>query len=118
MIATIWEVWNDRKGDFNKGFDVFIRMILFTLEAYILHLIFDKSVLVSLVIPFAVFFLFFDYLIAAVLIRNGVIQGHWFNYQAKSGVVDNIGFWKRMNPWLKLGVRLIVFIVAVLIFTL
>lgn len=118
MIATIWETWNDRKGDFNKGFDVFIRVILFTLEAYILHLIFDKSVLVSLVIPFAVFFLTFDYLVAAVLIKNKVIVGHWFSVTGKKGAVDNIGFWKRMNPWAKLGVRSVVFIATVLIFVL
>lgn len=124
MIATIWEVYNDRRGDKNKGFDVLIRMILFTLEAYILHLIFDKSVLVSLVIPFAVFFLTFDYVIAYVLIKNGTVEPprgekyHWFSYKSKSGVIDSLLIWGVMNPWLKLGVRLVVFIAAVLIFVL
>lgn len=124
MIATIYEVINDRFGDKNKGFDVFIRMILFTLEAYILHLIFDKSVLVSLVIPFAVFFLVFDYWIAYVLIKNRIVEPpvgekyHWFSYVAKKGWFDNLSFWRDTEPGFKLGMRIGFFIAAILIFVL
>lgn len=124
MVATLWEVWNDRHGDLNKAFDVFIRVLLFTAEGVALHFIFHKPLQDCIILSACFFFLVFDYLVCWVLIKNGVIEPRigggytWFNYQAKSGVVDNIPFWKRMNPWVKLWIRLVVFIAAILIFIL
>lgn len=122
MIALISEVWNDRNGDLHKGADIIVRAALLIIEAFILHLNLHKPFIDSLILSTAFFFLLFDYLIAYVLIRNKVIEPRigytWFNYQAKSGVVDNIPFWKRLNPWVKLGVRVVVFITAILIFIL
>lgn len=111
MIATIWELWNDRKGDFNKMLDVIIRIALLALEAVAAHLQLQKPYLVALNLSAAIFFFFFDYLIAFILIRNGTLEPprgvkyHWFTYVAKDGVVDNVPHWKNANPWLKLAIR-------------
>lgn len=124
MVATLWETFNDRHGDLNKAFDVFIRVLLFTAEGVALHFIFHKPLQDCIILSASVFFLTFDYLIAYVLIRNKVVEPRrgttytWFVYTAKKGAVDNIHFWKRMNPWVKLGVRVVVFIAAILIFIL
>lgn len=121
MIATIWEVWNDRHGDLNKGADVLIRLILFGIEALILHWIFDKPHPDSLLLSAAIFFFTFDYAIAYVLIRNKVIEPRigggytWFSYTGKKGFFDNIGIWKKAGPWLKFSVKLVVLITAIVI---
>ena len=109
MIATIWEVWNDRHGDTNKSEDVVLRCIWFIVEAATLRLFTHKPFFTCLLLSSAVFFLLFDYLVCYFLIRNKVIEvpgAHWFSYMGKSGVVDNLKFWRDMNPWLKLLVRM------------
>ena len=122
MIATLWEVWNDAKGDIDKAFDVFIRVLLFTAEGVLVHWISHKPLIDCIILSFAIFFLCFDYLISYVLIKNGTLEPprgvtyHWFSYTAKVGVIDNIPFWKQLNPWIKFGIRLIVFIGAIIIF--
>lgn len=122
MIATIWEVWNDRKGDFNKGEDVFIRIIYLCGEAIIIGIIFNKPFIDSLLVSTSFFFLVFDYAIAYVLIKNGTLEPpknvkyHWFSYQAKSGVFDNFKTWRNLSPWGKLGIKLGFFVVSMVIY--
>lgn len=122
MIAVIWEVYNDRHGDLNKGSDVLIRVLLFAIEAGLLVLLFHKDVWICFVLSSATHFAFFDYAIAYTLIKNGTLEPprgityHWFTYTAKAGVVDNLKFWREMNPYLKLAVRLIYLTLSLIIF--
>ena len=122
MIATIFEWFNDRKGDLNKDEDVFVRLLLLWFEAFALHFIFGKPVWSCFLLSASVFFFVFDYWIAYTLIKNGTIEPprgvkyHWFSYTGKSGVVDNVPFWKKMNPWAKFSIRLLTLITAIIIY--
>lgn len=116
MIALIWEVWNDKDGDFNKGNDIFVRLFLFLMEAMALVLITPWHFVACFMLSIAINFLTFDYIIAYVLIRNKVVEvpgAHWFSYMGKSGVVDNLKFWRGLNPWVKLLVRVGYFTLAI-----
>lgn len=121
MIATIWEVYNDRHGDFNKGADVVIRVIYLIIDSLILRLIFQKPFLDSLLLSTAIFFFFFDYAITYVLIKNGTLEPprgvkyHWFSYMGKVGVFDNLAFWRK-SPWLRFGIKLAYLIATLIIF--
>lgn len=122
MIALILEVINDRDGDLNKGADVFVRLFFFAFEAWAVHFIFDKPAWAAFLLSTAIFFLFFDYVIAYVLIRNGTLEPprgvkyHWFSYVAKEGVIDNLKFWKSLKPGIKLGIRIAYFVLSLVLF--
>jgi hypothetical protein len=122
MIATIVEWFNDREGDFNKGADVFIRFIFFWFESYVLHFAFGKPAYICFILSTAIFFLVFDYWIAYTLIKNGTLEPprgvkyHWFRYSAKKGFVDNISFWRNMNPWGRFAIRVGYFIIALVLY--
>lgn len=118
MIATIWEVWNDRHGDLNKSTDVYIRIVLLWVEAFVLKFIFHKPSWAAFILSSAIFFMFFDYLVTYVLIRNKVIEvpgAHWFTYTAKGGLFDNMEWWK-FSPWIRFGVKLAYFFVSLVLF--
>ena len=121
MIATIWEVYNDRKGDFNKLFDVALRIGLISLEASLLVLLFHKPYIDCFLVSTSIFFLTFDYVVAYVLIKNGTLEPprnvtyHWFAYTAKAGVFDNLKFWRNLNPYVKLAVKVSFFLLSILI---
>lgn len=121
MIATLIELFNDKDGDFNKGADMFVRLFFFAFEAWMIHFIFDKPVWAAFMLSTAIFFLTFDYLISYILIKNGTLEPprgvtyHWFTYQAKAGVIDNIGLWRNMNPWVKLCIRVGYFTMALIL---
>lgn len=116
MIATIWEVWNDKFGDTNKSYDVAMRTLLLIAESLFIRLIIHKPFLTCLLLSTAIFFMFFDYLVAYVLIRNKVIEGsHWFTYTAKKGLFDNMKWWK-FSPWIRLGIKLAYFFVSLVLF--
>lgn len=121
-VPTIWEVFNDRKGDFNKSFDVLFRIVTMLLASWTVSENFGFNFFASLNLSLAIFFLFFDYVIAYVLIRNGTLEPpkgvkyHWFTYQAKSGVIDNLKFWKSLKPAIKLGIRIAYFTGALWVF--
>lgn len=122
MIATFWEVWNDRLGDLNKTADVWIRCLLFLVEAVVLHLLTNKNIFICLNLSIAFFFLTFDYMINYVLIRNGTLEPprgvkyHWWTYQAKKGVIDNLSFWKNLNPYVKLLIRVTYFLGSLVLY--
>lgn len=122
MIATIWEVINDRHGDSNKQYDIIARLILIWIEAALLHFIFHKPLVDSLLLSTAFFFSFFDYLIAYILIKNGTLEPprgityYWFDYIAKVGPFDNFKYWKELKPRTKLFVRVVVLIGAIIIY--
>lgn len=122
MIATIWEVWNDYDGDKNKPGDVWMRAFLLWIEAVALHLITNGNILLAFNLSIAFFFLIFDYTINYVLIKNGTLEPprgvryHWFSYSGKSGVIDNLKFWRNMNPWVKLIIRMCYFILSLILY--
>jgi len=66
----------------------------------------------------SIHFLVFDYLIAATLKRNNVInpQSNWFNYLGKSSWIDTRKWWIACGPWVRFGIRLAVFAIALLIY--
>jgi hypothetical protein len=112
-----WELINDRFGDEDKKLDVLIRVILGIASALVNFILIGKPILDSFILSMAIFFLAFDYLINIILYKNDVIDyANWFSYTSKKGVIDNIGFWKKMNPWTKLGVKVGVLAVAILIY--
>ena len=122
MIATIWEVWNDRHGDLNKSQDVVIRAILLIIEAATLRLFTHKPFFTCLLLSSAVFFMFFDYLITYALIRNKVIEPRigggysWFTVTGKKGWFDNLKPWKFASPWVRFGIKLAYLIVSLVLF--
>jgi hypothetical protein len=121
MIATIWEVWNDRHGDLNKLNDLIARVALIIIEALTISLIFHKPGITCLLISTAVFFMFFDYAITYVLIKNGIIEPRigggysWFTYTAKKGLFDTMEWWK-FSPWIRLGIKLAYFTISLILF--
>jgi hypothetical protein len=118
MIATIWEVWNDKFGDTNKSYDVAMRTLLLIAEALLLRLVLRKPFFVCLMLSTAVFFMFFDYIITYVLIQNKVIEvpgAHWFSYTGKKGWFDNLKLW-RFNPWIRLGIKLAYLLISLILF--
>lgn len=113
LLPTAWELWDDRKGDLNKGMDLFLRSaISLAVSAIISHWF---PIADSVALCLALHFLIFDYAIAWWLIRNGTIEEprgakyDWWSYTAKKGWMDNVEFWNRLNPWWKLAVRVVVF---------
>lgn len=121
MIALIWEVYNDRHGDANKWFDVIVRLIVLVCESQLIHLFLHKPFITSLLLSTAIFFLFFDYVITYILIKNGTVEPprgvryNWFTYEAKSGIFDTMDWWK-YSPWLRLGIKLAYFLVSLILF--
>lgn len=117
MIATILEAWFDRNGDTNKSADVWLRVLLFVLEGALIKWAFGGNVFLAINLSAAFFFLVFDYLIHIVLYRNGVITSPaWFEYMGRSSKIDNISWWRNMNPWLKLFIRLLYLAIALFLY--
>lgn len=121
-LPTALELWNDREGDFNKGADVFVRMFFMAFVGFAVHFAFGMNGLASFNLSAAIFFLTFDYIISYILIRNGTLEPprgvkyHWWTYEAKAGLVDNIPFWRNMNPWVKLTIRVVYFGISLYLF--
>lgn len=121
-VPTAWEIWNDRKGDLNKSEDVFFRVLIIAVVSTVNVLLFDVPYFASLLLSLAIHFAFFDYIIAYILIKNGTIEPsrgiklHWFTYVAKSGVVDNLKFWRNMRCGWRFAIRLTFLAVSLLIF--
>ena len=120
MIATLWEVWNDRNGDLNKASDVIIRCLLFVVETLILHYTFKKPVIDCYILTVAVFFFLFDYAVHIAMIRTGTLELprhlNWFTYIGKSAVFDRIIIWNRIGGWGRFLVKSLVLIGATILF--
>ena len=89
-IPTIWEILDDRKGENKAGKvrDAFIAVILYAIVALANWKLFETSVFKTLALTFAFRLAFFDYAIQYILIRRGVIVGHWWNYHGKTSYLD------------------------------
>lgn len=120
IIPTVWEVQDDSQGDFNKKEDVYYRALMgfaVSLVGLLPHTegTFWFCVWVvsrGFILSMAMHFFVFDYWIAYRL-------GHykdWFSYLGQKGKIDNIPFWRGLNPWLRLVVRSVVLIVALVLY--
>jgi hypothetical protein len=115
----LWELYNDLNGETveEKMNDVLWRLLLTAVAALTNFFLIGKPILDSFILSMAIHFMFFDYLINIILYKNNVIDyANWFSHTGKKGVIDNIGFWKKMNPWTKLLVRVGVLVMSILIY--
>lgn len=113
----IWEVINDRYGDLNKKIDVLWRVLIGAAASAFVWKFTGHSLWACAFMCFAIFFLLFDYTIAAILIKNGIISTNdWFGYMGKKGDVDNIKFWRNLSPGWRFAIRMTVFAIALIIY--
>lgn len=118
-LPLLWEKRDDKKGDFDKAFDVLKRGFIAAMASlfvwslsYVGAIIRYHSFGDALFLSLAIHFMFFDYWIAFEL-------GHkkdWFSYLGKAGYVDNIPFWRNMAPAGKLATRMTILTSALLIY--
>jgi len=121
----LWELWNDKDGDshISRGFielpskkvDVLVRVFLVSILALFNLLLNDKEIFKSVTFSGAVHFLLFDYLIAYILSKRGIIKGQWWSYMGSKGI-DNYPLWKKLHPIIKLIIRVIIFIISSIIY--
>jgi hypothetical protein len=107
----VWETIDDRKGDLNKKVDVLWRVLIGATASILVWQLTYHSLIGCAFMCFAIFFLLFDYTIATVLGRPDP-----FSYMGYKGVIDNISFWRKMNPWTRFAVRFTIFAVALIIY--
>lgn len=111
LLPTLWEWWNDRKGDFNKTEDVYYRGALM-LAVGVFPWLCGVNYLAAVNGSLALFFLLFDYGINFILGRKP-----WFEYLSKSKVdkvVDEI--MNAINWRGVMAIRIIYFGVAVFLY--
>lgn len=114
---TITELFDDRDGDSDKKNDVYWRTLLIVWYSFWAWVLFDINIFKSILLSIAIFFACFDYLIVVILKKRGIIETKEspFTYMSKSKV-DSI--WSSWNPWLRLSLRLVILIIAILVFIL
>lgn len=128
VIPLIWEILNDKNGDdhntrgllarFNipsKKVDVIVRILLAIILSVCNNYLVDMPIWKSIFLCGAIHFLFFDYIIAYILIKKGIIKGHWYSYMGSKGI-DNVKSWKNVHPHVKLIFRLVLFIISFYIY--
>lgn len=122
FFPTIWELADDERGDNNKTSDTISRLAFTSSAGAAAHYISGENWLTAFNLSLAIHFAFFDYCIAAILIRNGTLEPprgvkySWFDYSGKKGVIDNISFWKNLNPYVKLLIRVSYFVIAIILY--
>lgn len=114
LLPTLWEIWNDRDGETKKDKtrDLLVSIVLYSVIALVNWKLSVTPVFKSLALSFGWRLLVFDYAIAYVLIRRGVIVGKWWNYRGKTARWDRLI--SKANPWILLVVRALVFLSALL----
>jgi len=126
--AFVWELSDDAHGDFNKRGDVRARAVIMFLTSSLNALLNGKTAagmvmlfFISLNASVAWFFMFFDYTIAYILIKNKVVglkNVHWFSYLGKVGQVDNWRPWRNLTQWQRFWIRIGYFLASMLIYIL
>lgn len=100
VAAIVWECLDDINGDTIKSNkkDVLMRSGFFLGAILYSWIWMGNALLPSALMPFAVFFAFFDYLVAYILIRRGVVEvpgAHWFSYLSGKKMFDQ---WLALIP--------------------
>lgn len=118
FAPTVWEIIDDARGETRKDKirDAVIAAGLYSVIALALWWILETHPLKSLALMIAIRVMFFDYVIAYVLIRRGVIKGSWFRYVGKTARWDRA--LSKVNPWTKLALRIVIFAGSVTYFLL
>lgn len=116
ILPTLYEVWQDRHGESKKDKvkDAIITVALWLSFALMFRWLFETPVVGSLALLLGWRILVFDYLVQCVLIRNGVIIGHWFYYQGKTAKWDRV--LSHLNPWIVLVLRVLFFAGTVFVY--
>lgn len=109
LIPTFAEVINDWNGETlkDKRQDVWMRAFL-VLSVSVAYAVTWRGYLANVLLSTALFVLLFDYLINIVLRRPS-----WFSYMG-SGPIDKA--WTSWSPWLRLAIRVVVFLAALLFY--
>lgn len=115
-LPSVYEAWTDREGETRsqKVKDALILIAVGLLMTVLAWLFLHVQILKSIALLLAWRLLIFDYLVSYLLIRNGVIVGHWFSYNGKTAWFDRLV--SRVNPVVRLAVRVIVFLAAIFFF--
>lgn len=123
-IPTAYELWNERTGEKpkSKKWSMLVRIVI-ALGSTWVAAVFKNDDLVpdlikSAVMSFAIFFLCFDYCIAAILIHRGIIETREsaFSYVGKSSRFDKFKLWVRIGPWGRFTVKMAVFVGALILY--
>lgn len=133
LLPVSWELWNDRNGEDVKGKreDIAIRIILAALCGLVIMLLHNTlepnfpsnaynwwMVLGGIALAAGWHFLLFDYYIAAILKKRGIIHYDgrfgWFSYTGKTSKFDKFELWKWLHPVNRLIIRLIVWEIGIL----
>lgn len=123
FAPLIWEVNNDKNGDAHisrgpihlpsKKIDVFVRILIALIAGEITSILAGVPLSKAVFLSGAIHFFFFDYIIAYILIKKGIIKGHWYSYLGSKGM-DNTEFWKNLSPTNKFLAKLIILIIAII----
>lgn len=105
LVPIIWEWVDDKLGESlrDKKLDVFTRTLLMAGVSIGISHFTTASFIGAFALCLATHFLLFDYGINLILPRKP-----WFAYLG-SGWIDNIELWRKLNPWARLLVRVVVF---------
>lgn len=116
VIPTLWEAWTDRHGETSKDKtrDLLLFGIVYLILAVANWFIFGVHPLKSILLMTGIRILVFDYLVQYLLIKNGVISGHWFFYKGKTAKWDRAFSW--LSPWIVLVLRVLFFAGTVFVY--
>lgn len=106
LAASEIEARNDQHGESKKDKirDGVYLTIFASLLSYLSWRLADVHPLKTIAVLLAVRVLYFDYRVSYLLIKNGVISGHWFDYVGKTSWFD-VNVTSKVNPWLRLVLR-------------
>ncbi len=103
-IPTVWELFDDRNGDNNHAFDVFVRVGWVVLTAIYPWWI-GHSYFASIAMAGGIFVISFDYLENIINLR----RKDWFSFLGTSSKQDKIKWWREMKPLNRFLIRVSVF---------
>lgn len=109
LLPTLFEAWTDRHGESKEGktSDALWLGFVALLLSVGLWLLLSVQPLKTIALLLGWRLLVFDYLTHALLIRNDVIVGSWYNYTGKTSKWDKII--SKVNWKVRLAVRTILF---------
>lgn len=124
----IWEVQNDKKGDYDKRLDLIKRGILMLIVSLvntalnggreITYMV--KTFLLSLNMTLAIFVAAFDYWVTAKMVSFGVIElprlGTWFTHVGKTADFDKWAPWANLSAKKRFIIRVGYLVLATVIY--
>ena len=115
LIASEVEARNDQWGESKKDKirDAILLTIFASIVSYLAWQFVDVNPLKTVAVLLAVRIAYFDYRVSYLLIKNKIIVGKWFLYSGKTAKWDKLI--SKVNPWLRLVVRVIIFALALLL---